>query len=132
VDGYVKAFITSSEVEGSILNRLVAKFKYSSLVFQFGLYIIFFSIITIIGMLNPKGFLNILEIFTSLALNLESGLFIAFMVWTSKKVDKEIPLPLPKWFIYATVVFVGAYFLAAVFYDIVYTTLSLFIKEMPF
>jgi len=132
VDGYVKSFLSSSEIEGSIPNRIVEKFKYSGIVLQFSLYTIFYSIIALIGMLNPQGFLVILEIFTSLALNLESGFFIAYMVWTSQKVEKEIPAPLPKWFVYLTVLFVAGYFLSSVIYDIIYTILSLFIKEMPF
>eukprot|EP01080_Neovahlkampfia_damariscottae_P007420 gene7420-11743_t len=132
LDGYVKAFLSSSENEGSIPNRIVSKFKHSGLFLQFGLYGIFYTIITIIGMLNPKGFLVILETFTSLALNLESGFFIAYMVWTSKKVDKEIPAPLPKWFVYVTVLFTAGYFLSSVIYDIGYSIASLFVKDMPF
>lgn len=73
-----------------------------------------------------------------MALNLESGFFVAFMLWQSRKskfssgsVQAEMLLPLPRYVIH-TLWAVGAYFLFAVVYDIIYTILRLAISNLPF
>ena len=62
----------------------------------------------------------VLEVMTSLALNVEAGFFVALMFWRSRQaLDRElIPLALGPAAAY-TWVFVAAYFLAAVLYDLV-------------
>jgi len=76
-----------------------------------------------------------MEIFTSMALNLESGCFICLILILSNRGSyKHIvtPLPLPRWFTYSTVGFVAAYFLFAVVFDIVYSIIGLAWPDKPF
>jgi hypothetical protein len=133
LDGYVKTFIDKSKQVGSIASRIVNRCKSISTWFQFILYIFFFSLVLLLALLNPKSFLIILEVFTSLALNMESGFFVAWMLWTSRRYYKhEIPLPLPNWFVWTTIWFTGGYFLFACIYDIAYHITALFVTPMPF
>jgi hypothetical protein len=106
-----------------------------SLILQFSIYIISWGSVLVVAMINPHSFLVILEVFTSLALNLESGVFITLMIWTSrnwkKYKDIEIEEPLPNWMVYS-IYFTGLYFLFACFYDIFYQCVKLFLNPMPF
>ena len=70
---------------------------------------------------TSQGFLVVLEVFTSLALNVESGLFVALMVYLSRKPQYDtVPIPLRMsqelWWTWWLVM---AYFLFACLYDIV-------------
>lgn len=133
LDGYVKTFTLYSEKEGTYGNKLIKKCKWFGIFLQFSLYFISFSLVLTLALLNPKSFLIILEVFTSLALNLESGFFIAWMLWTSRRYYKEeIPLPLPNWFVYPTILFTMSYFLFACFYDVGYHITAIFVDPMPF
>jgi hypothetical protein len=155
LDGYVKTFSAYQAKQGSYIQRfsqfLISKSrvlwflrveqeapKRVAMLFQFLLYFICFLLVYICAQINYKGFLSIMEIFTSLALNLESGFFVAYMLWQSRKAMYSTPtiqsmmlLPLPKWVVH-TLWAVGAYFLFAVVYDIVYTILRLALNEIPF
>jgi hypothetical protein len=155
LDGYVKTFSSYQNKENSYIQRLtkflISKSKYLwflrsdqdaerrvATLFQFFLYISCFVVILVFAQINYKGFLSIMEIFTSMALNLESGFFVAFMLWQSRKhmysseqVQALVPLPLPRWAIH-TLWPIGAYFLFAVLYDIVYTILRLTLRDLPF
>lgn len=101
--------------------------------FQFFLYIVSFAFVLVIAQVNPSQFFIVMEVFTSAALNLESGFFVAIMLFISTRKDNaavNIPVPLPRWMIH-TLWVVAAYFLFAVAYDIIYHGLALFIK-LPF
>lgn len=128
LDGYVKSFSNAvSNTNGRIsqladwLERksprgIFSKTKLQPLVLQFSLYIVFFASILIIALFNPKSFLAVMEVFTSMSLNMEAGLFIAIMMFRSRSLAKykhiKIPLPMSK---YLTVSIwpVAAYFLFA-------------------
>ena len=73
-----------------------------------------------IAMSYPKAFLAIAERITSMALNLEAGLFIVIMLINARKLkiaeEHRVPLVLPAW-IYSFRFIVIAYFAFAVFYD---------------
>ena len=91
-----------------------------------------FGFIFIFSMLDPKGFLQVLEKATSMALNLESGVFVILMLRRSRSHDfdylPQVPLPISTW-VYKANLFVMSYFLFAVLYDLVVTTLSFFIDS---
>jgi hypothetical protein len=63
-----------------------------------------------------------------MALNLESGFFVAWMMWSSRKVQVPISLPLPRWMLH-TVWFTLLYFLFAVLYDIVESIAKLIVEK---
>eukprot|EP01135_Chromosphaera_perkinsii_P000491 Nk52_evm45s96 gene=Nk52_evmTU45s96 len=91
-----------------------------------------YGFIFVFSMFDPKGFLQVLEKATSMALNLESGVFVVLMLRKSRSPDygylPPIPLPLPDW-IYGLNLIVMSYFVFAVVYDLVVTTLGLFIQS---
>jgi hypothetical protein len=108
LDGYIKSFHSYISKEDNKIGMKIESylkkftnhpFYYLGIIFQFSLYIICWGTVLVIAMINPRSFLTILEVFTSLALNLESGVFIAFMLYTSRKmsVSKNIEIidPLP-------------------------------------
>jgi len=103
VDGYVKTFQSLAQVEGSIMQKIHDKLarvvRHPSVILQFGLYIVCFAMILIVAQINPSKFFIIMEVFASASLNLESGFFIAIMIWQIRKPEYQvdIPLPLPRW-----------------------------------
>eukprot|EP01130_Rhizamoeba_saxonica_P017552 TRINITY_DN8535_c0_g1_i1.p1 TRINITY_DN8535_c0_g1~~TRINITY_DN8535_c0_g1_i1.p1 ORF type:complete len:508 (-),score=66.93 TRINITY_DN8535_c0_g1_i1:15-1538(-) len=82
------------------------------------MYLFFFGIVLLIAMLNPNGFLLTIEKATSLALNLESGFFIGYMIHKARESTIPIPFELPA-IVYNCRYLVMAYFLFAVAYDLV-------------
>ena len=54
------------------------------------LYIIGFGIILIMALLNPQGFLTMLSVFGSFALNIECGVFVSLMAQEIKSNDKFV------------------------------------------
>lgn len=133
LDGWIKSFNSWTSKPNSYGHSIVRRCGSISVWLQFSMYVFFFALVLILALLNPKSFLVILEVFTSLALNMESGFFIAWMVWTSKRYYKQsIPLPLPNWFVYLTIWFCGGYFLFACIWDVAYHVTSLFVDPMPF
>lgn len=131
LDGYVKSFTTVVSTTDGRMSRLAAWLEHKSpkgifsratlqpLVLQFSLYIGFFAAILIVAFFNPKSFLNVMEVFTSMSLNMEAGLFIAIMMFRSRSIakfkDVKIPLPMSK-YLAMTVWPVAAYFLFACVY----------------
>eukprot|EP01028_Stygiella_incarcerata_P010855 TRINITY_DN5875_c0_g1_i1.p1 TRINITY_DN5875_c0_g1~~TRINITY_DN5875_c0_g1_i1.p1 ORF type:complete len:601 (-),score=145.36 TRINITY_DN5875_c0_g1_i1:1619-3421(-) len=83
------------------------------------LYFVSFGVILLVAILNPHSFLIVLELFTSLALNLESGVFVSYMLHLSQKIDcgSKITLPLPKFSFKFSFVVMG-YFWLAIGYDL--------------
>lgn len=87
--------------------------------------LILFGIIFIIAMLNPKGFLDVMEKFTSSALNgVNILIFTMFLTTRNKENSKlKIPLPLPNMvmpFIFLLPLFFGF----AIGYDIYFSVMS--------
>jgi hypothetical protein len=105
---------------------------------QLSLYLFTFGIIWILAQINYHQLFAILEIFTSCALNLESGFFIGLMLYIARKEKNsknyQIALTLPNWFVSSTLWIVIGFFLFAVLYDFVYTILRIFISQdkLPF
>lgn len=89
------------------------------------LSLILFGIIFIIAMLNPKGFLDMIEKFTSLISNtLNFIVFMMFMATKGKENSKlKIPLPLPK-MVMPFIFFLPLYFGFAIGYDIYFSVMS--------
>ena len=62
------------------------------------LYLFGYGVVLMVSLINPEGFLMIIEIFGSLALNLECGCFVAIMAYESnsnvKYSMRYIPLSL--------------------------------------
>jgi hypothetical protein len=83
------------------------------------LYVIFFGGVFAVAFSNPESFLIVMERVTSLALNLEAGAFVVFMLWQSRKLSgntSPIPMALPDW-VYALRWAVLGYFAFACLYD---------------
>eukprot|EP01138_Halocafeteria_seosinensis_P005393 gb/GECG01005513.1/.p1 GENE.gb/GECG01005513.1/~~gb/GECG01005513.1/.p1 ORF type:complete len:1012 (+),score=102.88 gb/GECG01005513.1/:1-3036(+) len=58
---------------------------------KISLYTFWFGVILVIAISNPQGFLVVLEVFTSLALNVESGFFIGLMWYSARKRSLKQP-----------------------------------------
>ncbi|KAL5005410.1 hypothetical protein ScPMuIL_018866 [Solemya velum] len=79
-----------------------------------------FGVVFSIAMLNPQGFIDILEKFASLTLNIEAGLFIFLMLIRARNrenIKLRIPLPMSNWCYHLQYV-LPLYFGFAVVYDI--------------
>ena len=91
--------------------------------FSILLYGLGFGLILLIAVSNPKGFLDIIEIFGSLALNIECGIFVCLMCFNSNSfaqyTGKYVPLPLSaatrKFLVWSS----GLVFSLAVGYDVI-------------
>eukprot|EP00871_Galdieria_phlegrea_P005105 jgi/Galph1/5596/GphlegSOOS_G4278.1 len=59
------------------------------------LYFVLFGLIVVLAASNPHSFLNILEGFTSVCLNMEAGFFIGWMLLSSISVTNSMELVLP-------------------------------------
>jgi len=86
-----------------------------------------FGLIYLIAQTNPQGFLIVLENFTSFGLNLESGVFISWMLGNARSkyshIDVVFNVPPILYRFRYVVVF---YFLLAIFYDVEVVCASLF------
>jgi len=93
------------------------------------LYIISFGASVGFAAGKPACFLVMLEYFASFALNLEAGFFIAWMAIAASRYGNRLSLdtPLPLWQPIATYFAygVGAFFVAAVVYDVVHVIMKL-------
>mmetsp|Transcript_17637 Transcript_17637/g.28980 ORF Transcript_17637/g.28980 Transcript_17637/m.28980 type:complete len:375 (-) Transcript_17637:1498-2622(-) len=125
------------------LQLLVGMVLEKDLLFRGVLYIITFGFILAVSAINPHAFLLVLEHGASLALNLETGVFVVMMLRASRKMpsryssaslapgstlsvmEQNIPLPVNK-YLYALQHVVLLYFSFAVVYDIILISLSLF------
>lgn len=91
-------------------------------------YLVCFCVILATALTNPKGLIKIMEGTTTLALNVEAGLFVVYMMYTSRTSDFRTSIPSPLSDIQATALtfFVGIYFIVAIFVDIVFYIPSIF------
>lgn len=83
-----------------------------------------FGVVFLIAMLDPQGFLDMLEKFASLTINLEVALFIFLMLLKSRNKDNiklKVILPLPP-LVHKLILLLPLYFGFAVVYD-VYSTI---------
>ncbi|EGD77085.1 hypothetical protein PTSG_07424 [Salpingoeca rosetta] len=89
------------------------------------LYLGCFGLVFIIAIFNPKSFLLVLEVVTSLALNIEAGAGVGVMFYVARSLqsDDAIPTPLSRIWDVAWVP-ITIFFLAAVGYDVVTTLLE--------
>eukprot|EP00049_Salpingoeca_infusionum_P024728 m.16780 g.16780 ORF g.16780 m.16780 type:complete len:657 (+) comp7236_c0_seq1:141-2111(+) len=53
-------------------------------------YLFWFTLVLIIAQVNPQGFLMVLEIFTSLSLNIEAGAGVCLLFYIARKQDMDI------------------------------------------
>ncbi|XP_064638411.1 uncharacterized protein LOC135494407 [Lineus longissimus] len=84
------------------------------------LSLVAFSVVFAIAMLNPKGFVDMLEKVASSVINIEAGLFVFLMLLKARNSQNRralIPLPLPNW-VYYLQVLLPIYFCFAVVYDV--------------
>jgi hypothetical protein len=84
------------------------------------LYLVAYGLILAMAILNPRGFLSIMENGSSLGLNLSAGVFVTTMLMhsRSRKYNRyTIPFPMPK-YIYGLRYVVMFYFTFAVVYDL--------------
>lgn len=133
LDGYVKSFINAMKQETSIIHRVVNHpyvrwMRRPDIVFQLALYCACWLGILVIAQLNPQSIFYVMEVFTSMSLNLEAGLFVSWMIaaacWGKFSSTVNILAPLPRWVQWFFIV-VAIYFLFAVGYDIVITLIDL-------
>jgi len=129
LDGYVKSFKLAARrnrrsVLKRIMNTLSRCTRHPATVVQFTLYTLMYGFILLLALFNPKSFFIVMEVFASLALNLESGFFIAIMLIVAGRRKVDIPVKLSRWILYLAVP-VAAYFLFAVVYDVFYSILRL-------
>jgi len=88
-------------------------------------YFFFFGLVLLLAQIFPKGFFSILQRVTSLALNLESGVFVCIMLNTARRAySTKIPVALYTW-IFHLRFFVFVYFTFAIGYDVVTWILDL-------
>ncbi|XP_060068774.1 uncharacterized protein LOC132548892 [Ylistrum balloti] len=90
-----------------------------------------FGIVFAVAMLDPQGFVDMLEKFSSFTLNLEAGVFVFLMLLRARRKDNKrflkIPLPIPsslRWLQFL----IPLYFGFAVIYDL-YNTVRDFISN---
>eukprot|EP01104_Vermistella_antarctica_P019578 TRINITY_DN7734_c0_g1_i1.p1 TRINITY_DN7734_c0_g1~~TRINITY_DN7734_c0_g1_i1.p1 ORF type:complete len:399 (+),score=97.08 TRINITY_DN7734_c0_g1_i1:144-1199(+) len=134
IDGYIKSWTSKMSRVAADPSSATAKdcstkawlffSPYCSVrVLQAVLYAGSYALVLGVSMMNPKGFLEVMELATSLALNLESGFFVAWMMGVARRMaerNQEGDIPLPTWgWLYAVRWVVMFYFLFAVMYDVV-------------
>jgi amino acid permease len=62
---------------------------------RYALYVLFYGFIALVAVMNPRGFLAVMEGFASLGLNLACGFFIALMLFFARnQPQRNIPAPL--------------------------------------
>lgn len=90
-------------------------------------YVFWFGTVLLIAVLNPAGFVKILEGVTSFSLNFEAGVFIMVMFVVSRNREEfedgflvHLSASLPSSFAIALVVIVGSYFAGAVLIDAIF------------
>jgi len=112
--------------DNSFMTRTIAKVKSVKVIWKKAvLYVLCFGTILVIAQANPRAFIVIMEKVTSLALNLEAGVFVSIMLTTSQNFNQSIPYPINE-YIYKTRYVVIAYFLFAIIYDCVSIVLQTF------
>jgi hypothetical protein len=65
--------------------RCLPEWTHNDVAFRVMLYVTCFGIIMVVALLNPQSFLLVLEVFTSLALNIEGGAGIAIVYFLARR-----------------------------------------------
>ncbi|XP_052784887.1 uncharacterized protein LOC128220506 isoform X2 [Mya arenaria] len=95
------------------------------------LSLVTFGIVFLIAMMDPQGFLDMLEKFASFTINLEVALFVFLMLLKSRNSENrrlKIPLPLPP-VVYYLVYIIPVYFGFAVGYDVYNTIRDIIVEQ---
>jgi hypothetical protein len=89
--------------------------------------------IFLVLLICKKGFIVVMEVFSSLTLNIGTGIFLSVMVLISRsqKFYIDIPLPISRWMASLTSVTI-AYFVFAVVFDIIVEIAKTQINPLPF
>ena len=85
---------------------------------KYALYVTVYGLVLGVAEVNPESFFLVLEHVTSVALNLESGVFVVFMLEVARLDTLPIAWPLPPW-LYAFRWAVLLFFLFAVVYGLI-------------
>ncbi|EDV28389.1 uncharacterized protein TRIADDRAFT_51262 [Trichoplax adhaerens] len=90
---------------------------------ELSVYFLAFGIIFAIAMMDPRGFVTILDKAASLLMNLQAGLFITFMIHRAQTGGyKNLPIPVKmNGYLYYCSYIMTFYFIFAVVYDVVIT-----------
>ncbi|XP_041482736.1 uncharacterized protein LOC121429655 [Lytechinus variegatus] len=125
--GWLDAHMAWDKVDKG--NTVPAKVKYCpKRICRPLLSLLVFGLVFAVAMLDPKGFVTMLDKIASLLLNLEAGLFIFLMIRRSNSAKYRsliIPYPVHR-LIYPAHYIIAIYFLFAVVYDITVTAIEWF------
>eukprot|EP00057_Strongylocentrotus_purpuratus_P026444 XP_011680918.1 PREDICTED: uncharacterized protein LOC762641 [Strongylocentrotus purpuratus] len=125
--GWLDAHMAWDKVDKG--NTVPAKVKYCpKRICRPLLSLLVFGLVFVVAMLDPKGFVTMLDKIASLLLNLEAGLFIFLMIRRSNSAKYRsliIPYPVHR-YIYPTHYIIAIYFLFAVIYDITVISIEWF------
>ncbi|XP_071508065.1 uncharacterized protein [Diadema antillarum] len=125
--GWLDAFMAWDKVDKG--NTVPAKIKYCPKRICRPLFsLLVFGLVFAVAMLDPRGFVTMLDKIASLLLNLEAGLFIFLMIRKShsaKYRSLRVPYPVHR-LVYPTHYAIAVYFLFAVAYDITLTAIEWF------
>ncbi|KAA8492329.1 hypothetical protein FVE85_3767 [Porphyridium purpureum] len=90
------------------------------------MYVVWFGLICVLVILNPRGFLRALEVFASMALNMQTGVFLAWMLWCARAQNlvSTIANSMGRATAWFWISIVGIYYAIAVLYDIVFSITS--------
>lgn len=120
LDGFIKGWKQyNAEIGANIAKRILSKLSAIPDKFKGPIaYISSFLFILIVALINPKGFLSIMEKVTSLALNFTGGVGICWMLYSSRKIiPQKVPMQLWKVVYHLKWVIFG-FFSLAMLYDI--------------
>eukprot|EP01094_Clydonella_sp_ATCC50884_P027763 TRINITY_DN8109_c0_g1_i1.p1 TRINITY_DN8109_c0_g1~~TRINITY_DN8109_c0_g1_i1.p1 ORF type:complete len:484 (-),score=99.41 TRINITY_DN8109_c0_g1_i1:177-1628(-) len=124
VDGIVRASLPHSLQSLPALGRCTTLTRAldSQRAREYLVYLLVFGLTLLIAFLNPKSFITVMDVFTSMALNLESGVFVVLMLdlarvcATTLHCD-DVAFPAPAVFFHLRWV-VFLYFVLAIVYDL--------------
>ncbi|CAN8065723.1 unnamed protein product [Agarophyton chilense] len=107
-------------IDGSVKDSTDSGTDYDSS--RWARYAIYFSVVLATALSNPHGVFKIMEGVTTLALNIEAGAYILYMLYQSRKNDEDcgIPAPLSQLHVSLIYTFVGLYFVLVVSIDAFY------------
>ena len=94
---------------------------WKKLLVRAGNYSIWYGAVLLIALFNPQGFIKILAGITSMCLNIEAGIFIAYMLVESRyqrqRAMLDIPNPLSRMQALFILAFIGSFFSLSVLID---------------
>ena len=73
--------------------RCLPEWTHNDVAFRVILYVACFGLIMVVALLNPQSFLLVLEVFTSLALNIEGGAGIAVIYFLARRKGVKVGKP---------------------------------------